>query len=355
MSNERDPHPLVELTKARILEMVREPGVMFWVFGFPIVLAIGLGLAFREQGPEKSIVAVVTDDRTQARVAPILLTSDGIVAQFMSSESANDSLERAKVDLVVELRAKTSSGAPSATFRFDPRQPKSLVARLSTSEGLERAYGRDSVVSKSNVEVTEHGQRYVDFLLPGLLGLNLMGSSMWGIGYAIVETRSRRLMKRFAATPMYRPHYLLSYIFSRVLILFAELVVLFVFGLVAFDVQIRGSIPSLVAVALGGSLSFAGVALAIAARPSKTEVASGWMNAVMMPMWILSGSFFSYERFPEWLVPLIRALPLTALNDGLRLIVNEGASIFSTGAQLLVLGLWGVVGFAFALRNFKWS
>jgi ABC-type multidrug transport system permease subunit len=201
----------------------------------------------------------------------------------------------------------------------------------------------------------EAGGRYIDFLIPGLIGMNLMGSSLWGIGYAVVDTRKRKLLKRFAATPMARWHFLFAFIAARLVFLAAEVGVLLLFARLAFDVPLLGSWWTTALVCGAGALSFAGLAVLIAARPESTEVASGWMNFVMLPMYLLSGSFFSYERFPSWLQPLIRVLPLTALNDALRAVLNEGAGLLAVAGPLLILMAWGGVAFALAVRWFRWS
>lgn len=338
-------HPIFQLTRARLLELFREPAVVFWVFGFPIVVGVGLGLAFRDQPPERARVALVV----AAGVDAPALVGDALEVQVLSADAAREALRRTRVDLVAEL------GPGGVTYRFDPAQPKSRFARVATEQALERARGHAPTIVSTDVVETPPGARYVDFLLPGLLGLNLMGSSMWGVGYAIVDARSRKLMKRFAATPMRRSHYLVSFILARLVLLAVEVGVLLGFGVVAFDLVVQGSLLTLAALALLGASAFAGIALLIAARATKPEVASGWMNFVQMPMYLLSGAFFSYERFPEALHPWLRLLPLTALNDALRAVVNEGAGFAELGAPCLVLVAWGLVPFFVALRAFRWQ
>jgi ABC-2 type transport system permease protein len=318
-------HPLIELTRGRLLELVREPAIVFWVFGFPILLSIGLGIAFRERAPEVPVIAVVG----APALAASLDASAELDAQALEAAAAAEALRKNRVDVVLTLASET---ATAVRYRFDPARAESRQARLVADTALQRLRGRADVVSAADVAVTERGSRYIDFLLPGLLGLNLMGSSMWGIGFAVVDARSRKLMKRFAATPLPRAYYLLSFILARFVLLVVELAVLVAFGALAFDVVVQGSLAALVGVSVLGALAFAGVALLVAARPRTVEVASGWMNFVMMPMWLLSGAFFSYERFPEPLVPIIRALPLTALIDALRAITNEGATLLGGGA-----------------------
>ncbi len=341
-------HPLVELTRARLLELIREPAILFWVFGFPILLSVALGIAFRERPPDPVVIAVVG----APELVPALDADPGLVATTMSPEEASEMLRKNRVDVVLEL---DGHAAAEARYRFDPVRPESRNARLVADAVLQRVRGRTDAVRVSDVAVTERGSRYIDFLLPGLLGLNLMGSSMWGIGFAVVDARSRKLMKRFAATPMRRAYYLGSFMLARFVLLIVELVALMVFGALAFDVEVRGSLLDLALVSGLGALSFAGIALLVAARPTAVEVASGWMNFVMMPMWILSGALFSYQRFPEVIQPVIRVLPLTALIDALRAITTEGAGLLQVGPQVAIMAVWGALTFVIALKWFRWQ
>ncbi len=346
-TTESDAHPLIELVKARLREFLREKGMVFWVFVFPLLMAIGLGIAFRSKPVEVPRVALVTDADT--KLARDLLASDRVKAEKLDEAVARRSLARAKVDVVVLLRHD------EPTYVFDPVNEKGVGARHVVDDVLQRAAGRKDPLATSEITSSEPGSRYIDFLLPGLLALNLMGSSMWGVGYNLVVARKRRLLRRYAVTPMRRSHFLLSYFFSRSLFLVLELALLVTFGALVFGTFVRGSYAALVVVAFLGAASFAGISLLIGARVENTESANGWMNLVQLPMWVLSGAFFSYERFPEWLHGPIRALPLTALCDALRAIYNDGASLVNVLPQTIVLCVWGGVGFLVALKTFRWQ
>jgi ABC-type multidrug transport system permease subunit len=343
------PSPLKELIKSRIREFLREPGYVFWVFGFPLLMAIGLGLAFRSKAPEPPHVAIT--DALNAAAARTLMQSPRLRVQRLTRAAAERALGRTKVDLVVD---QLEAGKP-LVFKLDTGQEKSLLARAVTQDVLERAAGRQDLVKVDEQRVSEKGSRYVDFLLPGLIGLNLMGSSMWGIGFNLVLARKRKLLRRYAVTPMRRSHFLLSYFFSRGMFLVMELAVLIGFGRLVFGTVIQGSLPALLVAAVLGAAAFAAIGFLIGARLSSTEVAGGWMNFVQLPMWLLSGSFFSYERFPEWLQLPIRLLPLTAINDALRRIYNEAAPLSALGFELGVLCLWALLGFAVAIKAFRWQ
>lgn len=341
--------PLKELTLARVREFLREPGYVFWVFGFPLLMAIGLGLAFRSKAPELPRIAVTSSVPSDSR--HLLTTSPRLQAEQLPRAEAQRALARRKVDLIVD---QPSLDRP-LVLGLDVSQEKSLLARAVVTDVLERAAGREDRVRVDEQHTTERGSRYIDFLLPGLIGLNLMGSSMWGIGYNLVLARKRKLLRRYAVTPMHRSHFLLSYFFSRSMFLVLELAVIIGFGRFVFGTHVQGSVPALLVASTLGAAAFAAVGFLIGARISSTEVAGGWMNFVQLPMWLLSGSFFSYERFPEWLRLPIRWLPLTASNDALRRIYNEGGTLSSITFELTVLTVWTLVGFAITIRAFRWQ
>src|SRR5256712_339155 len=338
-------HPLVQLTLARMREFYREPEAIFWVFGFPLVLAFALGIAFRNRGPGELKIAVLRAPGDSA-IAAALDRSPALAAAVLDSGEARTQLRTGRIALLVV------PGDP-LVYRYDSTRTESRLARLEADEALQRA-GRPDVVSVRDERVTEPGSRYIDFLIPGLLGMNLMGSGLWGVGFSVVQARTKRLLKRFMATPMRKSHYLLSFVLSRLTFLFVEVAALVGFGWWIFDVGVRGSVAALAGITILGSLSFAGLGMLVASRARTIEAVSGLMNLVMLPMWILSGTFFSYARFPDAMQPLVRALPLTALNDALRAVMIDGAPLVHLGAPLGVVTAWGALSFAVALRIFRW-
>ena len=338
--------PLVQLSLARMREFVREPEAIFWVFGFPIVMAFALGIAFRNRGPGELRVAVARGAGDSA-LAATLDRSPRLAAVVLDSAAARLQLRTGRVVLLVV------PGDP-LVYRYDSTRTESRLARLEVDEELQRARGRSDVVVVRDERVTEPGSRYIDFLIPGLLGMNLLGSGIWGVGFAVVQARQKKLLKRFMATPMTKSDYLLAFILSRLVFLFVEVVALIGFGWLVFGVGVRGSWLLLAGVTVLGSLAFAGLGLLVASRARTIEGVSGLMNLVMLPMWILSGTFFSYARFPDAMIPFVKALPLTDLNDALRAVMIDGASAAQIAAPLGVVALWGVVSFALALKIFRW-
>lgn len=356
MMSEPRLNPLLELTLARVREFLREPEAVFWVFVFPVLLALALGIAFRDRAPERSRVAVEQGPDAAGIFAALSRSADVQVTMLSRGEAAL-ALRTGKVDLVV--RAAGNSGAvggkPALVYRYDPVRPESRAARLAADNALQRAWGGQDLPPAQEEKVMEPGARYIDFLIPGLIGMNLMGSGMWGLGFAVVQARTRRLLKRLAATPMRRSHYLLSFMLSRLIFLALEVGAVVGFARLAFGVAVRGSWFGLGFISLVGALTFAGLGLLVASRTRTIEGVSGLMNLVMLPMWLLSGTFFSASRFPDFAQPFIQALPLTALNDALRAVMNEGASLASNWARLAVMLVWATVSFAVALRLFRWQ
>ncbi len=198
------------------------------------------------------------------------------------------------------------------------------------------------------------GYRYVDWLIPGLLGMNIMGTGMWGIGFTVVVQRSRKLLKRMIATPMRRPHYLGSLVMARLLLLVLEVAALLGVARLVFGTPVEGSLLTLGLVAIVGAMTFGGIGLLTAARPRTIEGVSGIMNVVMVPMWIASGVFFASSNYPDPLQPLIRAMPLTALIDALRGVMLHGEGLVTIGPELLILVAWTGASFVLALRLFRW-
>jgi ABC-type multidrug transport system permease subunit len=265
----------------------------------------------------------------------------------LAPEEARAALRSGRAAIVVV------PGAPPA-YRYDPTRPESRLARAAVDDLLQRAAGREDAIAPRDEQVAEPGTRYVDFLVPGLLGMNIMSSGMWGIGWVIVEARQKKLLKRLIATPMRRRDYLLSFVLMRLFFLVVEVPVLVGFGMLAFGVPLRGPVIALAAVAAAGALAFAGLGLLVASRARNTQTVGGLINLVMLPMFVLSGVFFSADHFPASVQPVIRALPLTALNDGMRAVMNEGVGLAGVAPRLLLLGATAAVTFGLALRFFRW-
>lgn len=341
-------NPLRELILMRLRTFVREPEALFWTFGFPILLSIGLGLAFREDADPPPTPIGVEQGSAAEGYLQALAASDEVRPLLMSAQEAEAALRRGDVALVV-------TGSREIVFRYDPARPESREARLLTDGVLQRAAGYVPRLMIAEDAERLPGGRYIDWLIPGLIGLNLMSTGMWGIGFGIVTMRQKKQLKRLIATPMKKSDFLAAQILARMAFLVLEVPPIILFAWLVFDVTIAGSFALLLALILLGTLAFAGLGLLAASRARTIEGVSGINNVIMLPMFVLSGVFFSASRFPDAMQPVIELLPLTALNDSLREVYNEGLGLAAVLPEIGVLSAWTVGAFALALYLYRWQ
>jgi ABC-2 type transport system permease protein len=350
VAGRRSYSPLGQLILARLREFFREPEALFWVYGFPILMVVALGIAFRNK-PVERISVDVQEGSHAAAVVAALEKHERFTVQTHDAATCRLRLRTGRTEVIVAAPKASPSGY---LFEFDPTRAESLLARNAVNDALQTAAGRQDPVPVENQELNEPGGRYIDFLVPGLLGMSLMGGGLWGVGFVTVDMRIRKLLKRFLATPMRKSHFLAAIMLSRLIFMIPEMLILIVFARLAFGVVIQGSIVAVLALILLGAFTFAGLGLLVASRARTLEAVSGLMNLVMLPMWVLSGIFFSSERFPEVVQPFIKVLPLTPLISSLRAVYLENASLVSQWPQLAILAAWGLITFALALRWFRW-
>lgn len=341
-----------EIALMRLRLFYREPGAMFWTFGFPLVLSFVLGIAFRNRPPDPVAIAVeAPSDAPMERAVhayDVLAAAKNVQALRMAPPDAALALRTGRVSLVVVPKAD------GYAYRFDPMRPDSRLAHAVTDDLLQRADGRKDAFEPEMRTVVARGSRYIDFLVPGLIGFGLMSTGLWGIGFSLAEMRTKKLLKRLMATPMRRTDFLFSFLVVRALLLVTELPPLLLFARFVFDVRIEGSLLSLLVLAMIGGLTFAVMGLLLASRAENPQVVSGLINVASFPMYLCSGVFFSSAKFPDVMQPFIKALPLTALNDALRAVMIEGASLASVSDKIAICAAWGVGCFVLALRLFKW-
>ena len=345
---ERYGGPLVQLTLWRVREFLREPEAVFWVFAFPVLLALALGIAFKNRGPKELTVGVVEGAADWVAVERALEEAEGLRVEVVTEAEGRARLRTGREALLI-------TPGTALTFTFDSTREESYLARLLANDALQEAVGRRDVREIRQETVTEKGSRYIDFLIPGLLGLNVMGTGLWGIGFGLVRTRKDGLLKRLLAAPMHKSHLLLAQIFARLVFLVLEVAAVVLFGMLAFGVPFRGDLFTFFAVVFVGASAFSGLGLLVAARAKTIEGVSGLMNLVMVPMWIFSGVFFAWANFPDAIHPYIRLLPLTALNDALRAVMLDGVGPSHVLGWLGIMAAWGIGTFAAALRLFRWT
>ena len=335
---------LYQLTMVRFRLFLREPEAIFWIFIFPILLAVGLGIAFRNRPADVLQVGATTPQLTQA-----LAADKGLTAVTLDEAAGTHALATGNILLLA------IQGPDGVAYKYDDTNPDARTARLLADRAIQTSAGRHDAVPANNELVHETGSRYIDFVVPGLLGMNLMGSAMWGLGFSIVEGRQKKLLKRLVASPMPKWQYLAAFLLSRLAMLLIEVAVFLAFTWLVFGVPFRGSLVELGLLCLLTSLAFSALGLLVASRARTTEAVSGLMNLVMLPMWILSGIFFSASRFPAVIQPLVQALPLTAAISAMRGNMLQGLNLGQQMAQVAILLAWFVVPFAVSLRIFRWK
>jgi len=341
--NKLERSSLVQLSIMRFRLTLREPEAIFWVFIFPILLAVGLGIAFRNRPADVLQVGATTPQLMRA-----LAAENGLTAATMDEPAGTRALATGSILLLAIQRPD------GVAYKYDDTNPDARTARLLADRAIQTAAGRRDAVLSENQLVHEPGARYIDFVVPGLLGMNLMGSAIWGIGFSIVEARQKKLLKRLVASPMRRWQFLASYLISRLAMLVLEVVAFLGFARLIFAVPFRGPLWQLALLCVLASLSFSALGLLVSSRARTMEAASGLMNMAMLPMWILSGVFFSASRFPAAIQPVVRALPLTAAIDLLRGNMLQGMNMGQMIAPIAILLAWVAVPFAVSVRIFRW-
>jgi ABC-2 type transport system permease protein len=348
---------LLELYLTRLREFCRQPARIFWVYGFPTILAVGLSLAFKSQ-PEVIQVDLVQSPAS-APIEKVLRERDTgaqrqsgprLLLRVAPADVALRRLNTGKTPLVV-----IADPSGPLTYRYDATRPEAVAAKAVVDDLIQTGFGRKDVVPTREITAQQPGSRYIDFLIPGLIGLNTMGGGLWGIGFLLVNFRIARLLKCLMATPMPRRNFLLALLGARLTFLFPDVGVMLLLGHLAFGMPIRGSLLLVFVIEVVAALAFAGIGLMVASRATTTETVSGLMNLVMLPMWVCSGVFFSAERFPSALQPIIQILPLTQLLNALRGVILEGMGWFDVAGALAILAAWAVLTFLVALRTFRWT
>ena len=341
-----------KLSRARFIEFIREPEAVFWTYGFPMIMVLILGLSFRNKPIEKVDVDVVSGSNLEIKALEV---AGRFNVKVLPEKECLNRLRTGKTPLVVK------GDGVRATYLFDPDNTEARATRAAVDDAIQRAAGRHDPVPVTDQKYQEPGGRYVDFLVPGLIGMGVMGGGLWGLGFVIVDMRIRKLLKRLLATPMRRSDFLLSLMINRFVFLIPEVAILLVFAYYAFGVRMAGSLIEVVLVIFVGAIAFSGLGLLIASRAKTIEAVSGLMNLLMLPMWTMSGIFFSSSRLldneyvPEVVKWFIKLLPMTLLLDALRPIMLEGASITEHVFEIGALIVWTVVSFAVALKIFRWT
>ncbi len=353
-------HPVFQLVTSRLRELTRTPEALFWGYIFPLVMVVSLGLAFRSKPVETFTIDVQAGPAAE-RIEEALASAEGLRVSINSEDDCRLRLRTGKADLVIvavdgdEDSTSQADAKAGVEYMYDPTRPGSLMARDAADRLLQTDAGRKDVLATSNQEVSEPGSRYIDFLVPGLIGMGLMGGGLWGLGFAIVDMRIRQVLKRYMGTPMKKGHFLLAMILSRMVFVIPEMTVLLTFSWLFFGVVSHGCYAVLAALILLGAFQFASIGLLIASRTQTIEGAMGLMNMITIPMWVAGGIFFEPSRFPEFVQPVLSVLPLTPLIKAFRLVMLEGAGLTELMQPVGIVAAWAVVTFFLALKRFRWD
>ena len=365
-------HQLYRLVAVHFAEIIREPSVIFWGVVFPILMAWGLGIAFTQKTGVQEKLAVIkgvaTPEQNHVTKLVSFLTANGVKKEstftivlkneklgdvtlyFLetSSDNAYTLLKKGQVSVIIE------DNLTGPVYHFDPANAEAK-ATYQLATNLIANGPLFYTANQSDIEpLTIAGTRYVDFLIPGLLAMGIMMACCWGISYTIIDRRSKKLLRRMVATPMKKSNLLFALITARFTMNLAEALLLFIFAWIYFGVKIQGSLPALILLFIAGNIAFSGISILISSYTANTEVGNGMINAVVTPMMVVSGVFFSYHNFPEWAIPVIQYLPLTMIADGFRTIFNEGAGLVDVWREALVLTILGTISFLIGLKIFKW-
>lgn len=370
-------HQLIQLLLGYTREILREPGVLFWGIAFPILMSLGLGIAFTKKTDIVRKVAIIEHPGSRAdSVLPIESFLDKYAKKVEASgtdsmkysitipddkmgnttinfrettwDHAMVLLKRGNLNLILDEK----NG--KIRYHFDPLNPDAQLTYLKLTKLLGNS-GEQVKTDESRIEpLTVTGTRYIDFLVPGLIAMGVMMSCMWGLSYGIIEKRSKKLLRRMVATPMKKSYFLISMITVRVAMNFVESGLLLLFAWLVFGITIQGNVAALILIFIAGNIAFAGIAIFLSSHTSNTEVGNGFINAIVMPMMVISGIFFSYHNFPDWSIPVIKKLPLTMLADSIRSIFIEGAGYEQVSLSFFLLTAIGVLFFGAGLKIFKW-
>lgn len=370
---------LWQLITALFREIIREPGVLFWGILFPILMSLGLGLAFTKKADVIRKVAVINNSS-----GADINSENNILSGFLQNSCEKNISEDKKEWQWKYVKKEENLGSSifmfynmnwdegmkllkrgtinvlltclkdSVEYHFDPMNSDAELTYLKLSTIIGKGDISEVKTNSGIRPLTITGTRYIDFLVPGLISMGVMMSCMWGISYGIIEKRSKKLLRRLVATPMKKSHFLIALITVRIIMNLIESLVLLIFALFAFKMKVQGDITALILLYLAGNIAFAGIAVFVSSHTSNTEVGNGLINVVVMPMMVLSGIFFSYHNFPDWSIGVIKNFPLTMLTDGIRSIFNEGAGYHEVAIPILILTTTGTIFFATALKIFKW-
>ena len=329
---------LLAIWHARNLEFLRDRGARVFSLLLPLALVVGMSFVFG--GPERAIfkVAVLTDDLASVR-HPFMTERFVDFVPVDDLAAASRKVARHQFDLLIDF-------APRATrYWVNEDSPKGYVAERLLLQ---------SEPAAQRQPVSGQAIRYVDWLFPGILGMNMMFNCLFGVGYVVLRYRKNGFLKRLNATPVSAFEFLAAQVLSRLALILAVTTILYVGVGLAIGFHSAGNPALLLLLAAAGSLALIALGLTIAARFSSDELVGGILNTLTWPMMLLSGVWFSLEGSPDWIRYVAQVFPLTHILDAARAVMIDGAGAAAIAPHLAYLAVTTLAFLAFGAWSFKW-
>ncbi len=333
---------------ARCLEYVRDRSALGWNFILPVALVFGLAFVFSGEGKPLFKVGVIADNVSadaapNAALHPFLQTQhiDFYSVPATTVEASVRKVGRHQTDMLLDLRA----GQQHYWINSDSQNGYVLEKLLQSSGG--------TTLAKQSVQGEEI--RYVDWVVPGILGMNVMFSCLFGVGFVIVRYRKSGYLKRLNATPLSATEFLLAQVLSRLLLITIATSIVFTGTNLFMHFTVEGSYWHLLLVLMVGAFTLITLSLLVAARVSSEELAGGLLNLLTWPMMVLSGVWFSMEGTNPVMQWVSQLSPLTHMLTAARAIMLDGANIADISGHLVVLALMSAVFLVIGALSFKWT
>jgi ABC-2 type transport system permease protein len=355
-----------KLIIANFKQFIRDRTALFFTFAFPLLFMVIFGLAFSgEQNISYNIGLINNDD---SPIGTSISTALQQIPAFEISEGGLDDklaeLEDGDLSAVVLIPAGledilSSGQAADITVYYDPSQTTSSPIILSVlNESINiinlQLAEQPVLLNLAQESIQARQLRNIDYLVPGILAMSLMFLGMFG-GVPMVEWREKQVLKRFGATPLRRSTMIFSQVAYRLILAVVQAVIIIAVAFFAFDVEIVGNWFLLLGLVLLGALTFVSIGYFAVSRAKTVEGAMPIINLVQFPMLFLSGIFFPVEFFPDFMRPIVDAIPLTYLGDGFRQVMVEATPLHSLGFDVAILSGWLLVTMVLAIRFFRWE
>ena len=328
--------------RARNLEFVRDRGTMAWNLILPVMLMFGLSFIFSVDRPVYAVGVLQSDPELDVAAHPFLQTRYIDFMVIDDEDTGFSRIARHQLDLLVQFEGRRQ-------YWMNPDSRKGYFVELAL---LESDSGQGFNLEKAQIE--GDAIRYVDWVLPGILGMNMMFSSLFGVGYVVVRYRKNGFLKRLRATPLRALEFVIAQVFSRLALIVMITSFLYVGTRFFLDTRMDGSYLTLITVLIVGAISLISLGLMISARVTSEELAGGFLNMVTWPMMMLSGVWFSLESASEWLQRFSNLFPLTHVLDAARAVMIDGAGFVDIAPQLATLVLMSALFLSFGALAFRW-